>query len=46
LVALKIVDTTIGLRVDEEQEIQGLDLTQHSEEGYCWDLPTSDPAGD
>jgi ammonium transporter, Amt family len=46
LVALKIVDLTIGLRVGEEQEVQGLDLTQHGEEGYVWDLPTYDPAGD
>jgi ammonium transporter, Amt family len=46
LVALKIVDLTIGLRVEEEQEVQGLDLTQHGEEGYVWDLPTYDPAGD
>jgi ammonium transporter, Amt family len=46
LVALKIVDVTIGLRVEEEDEIQGLDLTQHGEEGYVWDLPTYDPAGD
>jgi Amt family ammonium transporter len=31
---LKIVDLTVGLRVTEEQEIKGLDLTQHGEEGY------------
>ncbi len=46
LVALKIVDVTIGLRVEEEQEIQGLDLTQHGEEGYQWDVPAYDAAGD
>jgi Amt family ammonium transporter len=34
LVLLKIVDLLLGLRVTEEQEIQGLDLTQHGEEGY------------
>ena len=34
LVILKIVDWTVGLRVGEEQEIQGLDLSQHGEEGY------------
>jgi Amt family ammonium transporter len=34
LVVLKIVDLTIGLRVTPEQEIEGLDLTQHGEEGY------------
>jgi ammonium transporter, Amt family len=34
LVILKVVDWTVGLRVGEEQEIQGLDLSQHGEEGY------------
>jgi ammonium transporter, Amt family len=34
LILLKIVDATIGLRVTTEQEIEGLDLTQHGEEGY------------
>lgn len=38
LVILKIVDLTIGLRVPEEQEIQGLDLSQHGEEGYYWEV--------
>ena len=37
LAILKIVDMTIGLRVSEEEEIQGLDLTQHGEEGYYWE---------
>jgi Amt family ammonium transporter len=31
---LKIVDVTTGVRVSEEDEIQGLDLTQHGEEAY------------
>ncbi|KKK64280.1 hypothetical protein LCGC14_2985840, partial [marine sediment metagenome] len=31
---LKIVDLTIGLRVDESEEMEGLDLSQHGEEGY------------
>ena len=39
LVILKIVDVVIGLRVSEEQEIQGLDLSQHGEEGYYWEVP-------
>jgi ammonium transporter, Amt family len=39
LIILKIVDTTIGLRVSEEQEIEGLDLSQHGEEGYYWEVP-------
>jgi Amt family ammonium transporter len=34
LVILKIVDVVVGLRVPAEQEIQGLDLSQHGEEGY------------
>ena len=29
-----ILDKTIGLRVDKEDEIMGLDQTQHSESGY------------
>ncbi len=41
LVALKIVDATVGLRVEEGHEIQGLDLSQHGEEGYCWDVPAA-----
>ncbi len=32
---LKIVDLTIGLRVSEEDEKTGLDLSQHSEVGYA-----------
>ena len=35
LLLLKFVDLTVGLRVKEEQEVQGLDLTQHGEEGYA-----------
>jgi Amt family ammonium transporter len=34
LVMLKILDVTMGLRVSQEDEIQGLDLSQHGEEGY------------
>ena len=37
LVILKVVDLTIGLRVSEEEEVQGLDLSQHGEEGYYWE---------
>ena len=37
LVLLKLVDLTVGLRVTTEQEVQGLDLTQHGEEGYSLD---------
>jgi len=38
-VILKVVDLTIGLRVKEDDEIQGLDLSQHGEEGYNWEAP-------
>ncbi|HEY1801860.1 MAG TPA: ammonium transporter [Terriglobales bacterium] len=39
LVVLKIVDMTVGLRVSQEHEVQGLDLSQHGEEGYYWEVP-------
>ncbi|NQT38393.1 MAG: ammonium transporter, partial [Planctomycetes bacterium] len=35
-VLLKILDATMGLRVAQEEEIQGLDLSQHGEEGYIF----------
>jgi ammonium transporter, Amt family len=41
LAVLKIVDVTIGLRVEQDHEILGLDLSQHGEEGYTWDTPES-----
>ncbi|MGA8531408.1 MAG: ammonium transporter [Acidobacteriaceae bacterium] len=34
LILLKLVDLIIGLRVTREDEIEGLDVTQHGEEGY------------
>ena len=36
LVILFVVDKTVGLRVNEEDEREGLDLSQHGEEGYDW----------
>jgi len=33
-VILKLVGAVLGLRVDEDQEIQGLDITMHEERGY------------
>ena len=33
---LKILDATMGLRVKKDDEIQGLDLSQHGEEGYIY----------
>ncbi len=35
-ILLKILDWTMGLRVSEEGEETGLDLSQHSETGYNW----------
>jgi Amt family ammonium transporter len=37
LIILKICDAVIGLRVTDEQEISGLDLTMHGEEAYNLD---------
>ncbi len=34
LVLLKVVDMITGVRVPEEHEIEGLDITQHGEEAY------------
>jgi len=34
MVLLKIVDVLIGVRVPEEHEVEGLDITQHGEEAY------------
>jgi Amt family ammonium transporter len=34
LIILKVCDLTIGLRVETDDEIQGLDLSIHGEEGY------------
>jgi Amt family ammonium transporter len=36
LVIFKLLDITIGLRVIEEHETEGLDLTLHDERGYNW----------
>ncbi len=34
LIILKVCDMLIGLRVDRDQETEGLDLSMHGEEGY------------
>jgi Amt family ammonium transporter len=36
LVILFVVDKAMGLRVSEDAEREGLDLSQHGEEGYDW----------
>jgi Amt family ammonium transporter len=35
-ILLKILDATMGLRVSQDDETQGLDLSQHGEEGYIF----------
>ncbi|MGC4006489.1 MAG: ammonium transporter [Pirellulales bacterium] len=35
-ILLKLIDVTIGLRVTEQEEQEGLDITQHGEEGYIF----------
>ena len=34
LILFKLVDATFGLRASEEEEVRGLDLSQHNETGY------------
>jgi Amt family ammonium transporter len=34
LIILKIIDKLIGLRINEEAELHGLDISQHGESGY------------
>ncbi|MDP2673805.1 MAG: ammonium transporter [Dehalococcoidia bacterium] len=36
-VILKVLDVTMGLRVKDEEEELGLDVTQHGERGYVFD---------
>jgi Amt family ammonium transporter len=50
-VILKVLDMVMGLRVSEEEEIVGLDVSQHGERGYILDggsgytgIPVSTPA--
>jgi Amt family ammonium transporter len=35
-IILKVVDAVVGLRVSQDEEVQGLDVTQHGEEGYIF----------
>jgi Amt family ammonium transporter len=39
VIILKILDATMGLRVPEEDEVAGLDLSQHSETAYALESP-------
>jgi Amt family ammonium transporter len=36
LILLKILDAVMGLRVNQQEELQGLDVSQHGEEGYIF----------
>jgi Amt family ammonium transporter len=36
LIILKVLDAVMGLRVSEEDEVKGLDVSQHGEEGYIF----------
>jgi Amt family ammonium transporter len=52
IVLLKIVDALVGLRASEEEEFLGLDVSQHSENAYAFEVagyggghaPTPEPA--
>lgn len=35
-ILLKVIDAVVGLRVTEDEEVRGLDITQHGEEGYIF----------
>lgn len=38
----KVVDATVGLRVDADDEAKGLDLSLHEERGYVWGTITAE----
>jgi Amt family ammonium transporter len=38
LVLLKVLDLTLGLRVSREEEVLGLDIAQHGERAYAYEL--------
>jgi Amt family ammonium transporter len=35
-IILKVIDAAMGLRVSEQDEVRGLDVSQHGEEGYIF----------
>ena len=37
IVILKIVDVVVGVRVTRDDEVEGLDLSQHGEDGYSYE---------
>ncbi len=42
---LKVVDLVVGLRIDEDEEVLGLDLSQHNENAYALGFGTAGHAG-
>ena len=34
VIILKVLDATMGLRVKDEHEVEGLDVSQHGEKAY------------
>jgi ammonium transporter, Amt family len=42
---LKLVDALVGLRIDEDEEMLGLDLSQHNENAYALGFGTAGHAG-
>ena len=36
LILLKIIDSIVGLRVNSDDEVRGLDVSEHGEEGYIF----------
>jgi Amt family ammonium transporter len=36
LILLKVVDMVVGIKVTEDEEVEGLDLSQHAEVGYTF----------
>jgi len=41
-IILRVLDAVMGIRVTQDDEIQGLDISQHGEEGYSPVNSTSD----
>ena len=36
VVILKVVDLLVGLRITEEEEVKGMDISLHNEAGYSF----------
>jgi Amt family ammonium transporter len=45
LILLKLVDAVVGLRINEEDEVAGLDISQHNESAYALSLVGSTGVG-